>query len=82
MAKYLDSQNLKNENCHLKQSNKQLFQEKEQMQHHYMDQEAHLEHIYWGSHEVLKGLADIVESLEEHSTGDSEQASENEKPHQ
>ena len=52
------------------------------MQHHYMDQEAHLEHIYWGSHEVLKGLADIVESLEEHSTCDSEQASENEKPHQ
>ena len=46
MAKYLDSQNLKNGNQHLEQLNKQLCQKKEQMKCHYADQEAYLEHIY------------------------------------
>lgn len=81
MAKYLDSQNLKNGNQHLEQLNKQLCQKKEQMKCHYADQEAYLEHIYQDSHAVLKGMADIVESLGECSTGGSEKALQNEKAH-
>lgn len=49
------------------------------MQRRYADQEAHLQHVRRGSHEVLKGLVDIVESLGERSTGDPEQVPENEK---
>ena len=44
------------------------------MKRRYADQEAHLEHIRQGSHAVLKGMADIVESLGEHSAGGSEKA--------
>lgn len=49
------------------------------MERRYADQETHLEHIRQGFHEVLKGMADTVESLGEHSTGGPEKAPQKEK---
>ena len=52
------------------------------MERRHADQGAHLEHIRQGFHEVLKGMADIVESLGEHSTGGPGKAPQNEKAHE
>ena len=52
------------------------------MERRHMDQDAYLEHIRQGFHEVLKKMADIVESLGEHSTGGPGKAPQNEKAHE
>lgn len=80
-AKCSENQNITNETQRLEQANKQLHQEKEQMKHHYADQEAHLEYIRQYFHEMSKGIADIVGSLGEHTTRSSEKALHNEKFH-
>lgn len=64
-AKCSDSQNVANENRRLEQSNKQLCQEKEQMERRF--------------HEILKRMADIFESLGEHSTGSPKKLSQIER---
>ena len=78
-AKYSENQNIANENQRFEQANKQLCQEKEQMEHHHANQEARLEYIHKYFHEMFKGIADIVESPGERSTASPEKVPQNEK---
>ncbi|ODM21119.1 hypothetical protein SI65_04172 [Aspergillus cristatus] len=80
-AKCSEHQSIVDENQRLKQSNKQLRQEKEQTECRNADQEAHQEYIRQYFHEMFKGIADIVESLGEHTSWNPEKGLQSEKLH-